>query len=181
MPAFYTVGHSTRTIEAFANLLQTAGVACVVDVRSVPRSRTNPQYNRDSLPARLAQYGIDYVYIAELGGLRGRSREVPEHINAYWQNRSFHNYADYTHSAGFDKGLERLLALGATRTCVIMCAEAVWWRCHRRIIADYLLHHGHEVYHLMGENRIVAARLSAAAMPVAGGKLAYPRSDTSGA
>lgn len=173
-PEFYTVGHSTRTIEAFVKLLQTAGVECVVDVRSIPRSRTNPQYNRDSLPASLAPYGIDYACIAELGGLRGKSREVPEDVNGYWQNQSFHNYADYTHSDAFDKGFAQLLELGARRTCAIMCAEAVWWRCHRRIIADYLLQHGKTVYHLMGEDRIEPARLSEAATPTDSGKLIYP-------
>ncbi|MGH8160851.1 MAG: DUF488 family protein, partial [Gammaproteobacteria bacterium] len=120
-PAFYTVGHSTRTIEAFVTLLQTVGVECVVDVRSIPRSRTNPQYNRDSLPASLASYGIDYVHIAELGGRRNKSQEVPDQVNGYWQNQSFHNYADYTHSEAFEQGFEQLLELGVRRTCVVMC------------------------------------------------------------
>lgn len=177
--AFYTVGHSTRTIEAFVKLLRAAGVECVVDVRSVPRSRTNPQYNRDSLPVSLAPYGIDYVHIAELGGLRGRSREVPEQINAYWHNQSFHNYADYTHSATFEQGFERLLELGARRTCAIMCSEAVWWRCHRRILADYLLQHDKSVYHLMSTERIEPARQTEAATSTSSGKLAYPAPDVS--
>ncbi|MGH8128965.1 MAG: DUF488 family protein [Gammaproteobacteria bacterium] len=172
--AYYTVGHSTRTIEAFVKLLRTADVGCVVDVRSVPRSRTNPQYNRDSLPASLAPYGIDYTHIAELGGLRGKSREVPGHVNAYWQNQSFHNYADYTHSVAFDQGFERLLELGTRHVCTIMCSEAVWWRCHRRILTDYLLQHGEQVYHLMGAARIDPARQTAAVTPIGTGKLAYP-------
>ncbi|MGH8273847.1 MAG: DUF488 family protein, partial [Gammaproteobacteria bacterium] len=143
-------------------------------VRSIPRSRTNPQYNRDSLPASLAPCDIDYAHIAELGGRRNKSQEVPEYINAYWQNQSFHNYADYTHSKAFEQGFEQLLELGTHQTCVVMCAEAVWWRCHRRIIADYLLHQGKQVYHLMGMDRIEPARQTEAATPAGAGKLAYP-------
>lgn len=172
--AFYTVGHSTRSIEAFAKLLRAADVDCVVDVRSIPRSRTNPQYNRDSLPVSLQPYGIDYTHMTELGGRRGKSHDVPEHLNAYWQNQSFHNYADYAHSASFAEGFDRLLELGMRQTCVVMCAEAVWWRCHRRILADYLLQHGEQVYHLMGTDRIDPAHQNAAAVPTSNGTLTYP-------
>lgn len=171
---FYTVGHSTRSIVDFVSLLEAAAVQCVVDVRSVPRSRSNPQYNRDSLPQSLQAYGIDYRYIAELGGLRGKSREVPASANAWWRNTSFHNYADYAQSAAFAAGLAELLALGAQKTSAVMCAEAVWWRCHRRIIADYLIQRGHTVYHLLGTDRIERARQTETARVDEQGRLRYP-------
>src|SRR5262249_49758089 len=129
---FHTIGHSTRTIEEFVALLREAEAALVVDVRTVPRSRTNPQYNRDTLPGALAPVGIGYEHVAALGGLRGRKREVPADVNGFWENASFHNYADYAMGEDFSHGLARLRELGAARRCAIMCAEAVWWRCHRR-------------------------------------------------
>ena len=112
--------------------------------------------------------------MANLGGLRGRSHEVPPEVNAFWDNQSFHNYADYALSDDFAAGLEELLELGAGRRCAIMCAEAVWWRCHRRIIADYLLARGRGVFHLMGSNRVDPARLTPAAT-LADGAITYPR------
>lgn len=130
-------------------MLSAAAVSMVVDVRTVPRSRTNPQYNTDRLPENLAPFGIGYRHIAELGGLRSKARTVPEDVNGFWQNRSFHNYADYALSETFERGLRELLALSASETCALMCAEAVWWRCHRRIIADHLLARGEEVIHLL--------------------------------
>src|SRR5690625_3192308 len=93
---FYSIGHSTRTIPAFVALLRAANVALVADIRTVPKSRTNPQYNRETLPASLAEFGIGYEYLAELGGLRGRAKNVPPSVNGFWENQSFHNYADYT-------------------------------------------------------------------------------------
>jgi uncharacterized protein (DUF488 family) len=169
----YTVGHSTRTIEAFVALLRAGGVETVVDVRSVPRSRTNPQFNPDALAPALAEFQIGHIRIAELGGLRKRSLEVPPETNAFWTNRSFHNYADYALSPDFRAGLAELEALAEERRCAIMCAEAVWWRCHRRIVADYLLADGREVFHLMGDDRVEAAKMTPAAVPAADG-LRYP-------
>ena len=119
--------------------MREADARLVVDVRTVPRSRTNPQYNKETLPETLAQYQIGYEHIAELGGLRGHKREVPAEVNAFWQNASFHNYADYALSESFRQGLAHLREIGHANRCAIMCAEAVWWRCHRRIISDYLL------------------------------------------
>ena len=141
-----------------------AGVALVIDVRSIRRSRTNPQYNAETLPRSLAEFGIGYTPIAELGGRRSRQKSVPPQVNGYWQNRSFHNYADFAMSAEFDVGLRRLLTLSEERSCALMCAEAVWWRCHRRIIADYLLLHGREVLHLMEKGRIEPASMTPAAV-----------------
>jgi uncharacterized protein (DUF488 family) len=169
----YTIGHSTRPLEAFVDILRGAAVRRLVDVRSIPRSRTNPQYNLDSLPAALAGMQIGHEIIDALGGRRGRQKHVPPEINGYWQNQSFHNYADYAMSESFRTGLDRLIALADEAPTAIMCSEAVWWRCHRRIIADYLLHAGRPVLHLMGEGRIEPAKPTPAAVP-RGDALAYP-------
>lgn len=123
---FCTVGHSTRTIEAFVELLKTADVELVVDIRSVPKSRTNPQYNKESLPELLAPFHIAYEQVAELGGLRRKSKEVSAEVNGFWENRSFHNYADYALTDSFHSGLDQLIELGRERRCAVMCAEAVW-------------------------------------------------------
>jgi uncharacterized protein (DUF488 family) len=173
LPPIYTIGHSTRSIEAFVDLLRLAEVRLVADIRSVPRSRTNPQYNLDSLPVTLAEYQIGHVYIRELGGLRQRSREVPDEVNGFWSNRSFHNYADYALSEEFRRGLAELLSLAQETRCAIMCSEVVWWRCHRRIVADYLLVAGRSVFHLMGSDRVEPAKMTPAAR-VAEGGLTYP-------
>src|SRR5213080_3494264 len=136
---FFTIGHSTRPMSEFVDLLKSAQIGVVADVRSVPRSRTNPQYNCDALSQTLGQFAIGYEHIPPLGGLRARAQNVSPSLNAFWENQSFHNYADYALSQSFRCGLARLRALGDERRCAVMCAEAVWWRCHRRIIADYLL------------------------------------------
>lgn len=174
MLPFYTVGHSTRTIEAFVELLQAAKVTLVVDIRTVPRSRTNPQYNKDALPENLAPFKIDYVQIAELGGLRSKNKEVEAQVNGFWQNQSFHNYADYTLTEPFQNGVEQLIALGRQQRCVLMCAEALWWRCHRRIVADHLLARGESVFHLMGKNTIDPAKLTEGAQVQGHGRVVYP-------
>ena len=144
-----------------------------MDVRTIPKSRRNPQYNESVLGSELEPYQIGYTRIAGLGGLRGKSREVSEDVNAFWKNGSFHNYADYALSDEFDAALAKLLELSRTRRCAIMCAEAVWWRCHRRIIADYLLARGETVLHLMGSDRLDPARLTPGAK-VDAGKVTYP-------
>jgi len=172
LPVF-TVGHSTRTIPEFVELLRVGEVARVVDVRTVPRSRHNPQYNLDALPDELAEYQIGHEYIRELGGLRGKAPEVAPEVNGLWRNRSFHNYADYALSEPFRDGLARLIELAEGERCAIMCAEAVWWRCHRRIIADYLLAGGRSVLHLMGPDRAEPASLTPGAVPREGA-VTYP-------
>jgi uncharacterized protein (DUF488 family) len=169
---FFTIGHSTRPVTEFVDLLKGAQIAFVVDVRSVPRSRTNPQYNRDVLPETLARSAIQYEHMAALGGLRAR-QDVPPDVNAFWQNQSFHNFADYALTRAFQSGLARLRALGHERRCAIMCAEAVWWRCHRRIIADYLIAAGESVFHIVGAGRIEPARMTEAAKTCADGSLVY--------
>jgi uncharacterized protein (DUF488 family) len=160
---FYTIGHSTRTIEEFVSLLKEAGVTLVADVRTIPRSRTNPQYNQDVLPHSLAKQGIEYQHLMELGGRRGRQRAVAPDLNAYWQHASFHNYADYALSDSFKLGLARLRVQGREQPCAIMCSEAVWWRCHRRIITDYLLAAGESVLHILAPKHIEPATLTPAA------------------
>ena len=146
----------------------------MADVRTMPRSRTNPQFNADALPAALAPADIGYEHIAALGGLRSRRRDVAEETNAYWENASFHNYADYAMSDDFAAGLARLRELATQAPCALMCAEALWWRCHRRIIADYLLAAGAPVAHIMADGSVVEARLTPGAQRT-GGVLIYPR------
>jgi uncharacterized protein (DUF488 family) len=171
---FFTIGHSTRPIGEFLDLLSQAKVQLVVDVRTVPRSRTNPQYNADVFSQTLRESGIGYEHLAALGGLRGRIQDVPAERNEFWQNQSFHNYADYAASESFRSGLTRLRQWGHDRPCAVMCAEAVWWRCHRRIITDYLIAAGETVLHILGRNHIEPAQMTRAAVPGPEGTLTYP-------
>jgi uncharacterized protein (DUF488 family) len=171
---FFSVGHSSRTIEDFVQLLRFAEVETVADIRSFPNSRSNPQFNRDVLPDRLAAFRLAYVHIPELGGRRGRSRNVPPEANGLWDNQSFHDYADYALSAGFRVGLERLVALGRTARCAMLCSEAVWWRCHRRIVADHLIARGETVFHLMQPGRADPATLTPGAVVRPDRSVVYP-------
>jgi uncharacterized protein (DUF488 family) len=171
---FFTIGHSTRSFAEFVDLLGWQEVKLVVDVRTIPRSRTNPQYNATKLANALSEFEIGYEHIAELGGLRGRKRDVPADVNSFWKNRSFHNYADYAMSDEFRSGMTRLRELGHESTSAIMCAEAVWWRCHRRIIADYLIAAGETVFHIMATSHVAPASLTPGAVLTACGTLSYP-------
>jgi uncharacterized protein (DUF488 family) len=171
---FFTIGHSTRPTEEFIALLKDAEVTLVVDVRTVPRSRTNPQFNSDVLPASLAPQGVAYEHLAALGGLRGRQPGVSPEVNAFWDNASFHNYADYAMSEAFRSSLEELRGMGRASRLTVMCAEAVWWRCHRRIIADYLIAAGEEVFHILGPGHVEPARLTPEARIEPNGSLIYP-------
>ncbi len=177
---FFTIGHSTRPIGAFTDLLQGSEIRLVVDVRTVPQSRANPQFNAAELAEALASIQIGYERIAELGGLRGRQKHVPREVNGYWRNESFHNYADYALGDEFRSGMKRLRAAGQMKRCAIMCAEAVWWRCHRRIIADYLIAAGETVFHILSKARIEPARQTSAARPGPAGTLIYPAGGGSG-
>jgi len=172
----FTVGHSTRTIPEFVDLLRAGAVQLVVDIRTVPRSRRNPDYNLDSLGEALAPWQIGHLRIEELGGLRGKQRDVPPEVNGYWTNQSFHNYADYALSDEYRAGLAQLQDVSRDRRTAIMCAESVWWRCHRRIVADYLLDSGREVFHLMGDSRVDPAKMTPAAERHPDG-LHYPATD----
>ena len=173
---FCTIGHSNRTFEEFTDILRAAKVGLVIDVRSFPRSRSNPDYNIEMLSEQLAKYQIGYHHMPALGGRRKVQREVPDGLNAHWRNRSFHNYADYALSPEFEAALAELLELGGSGRLAMMCSEAVWWRCHRRIITDYLLLDGHEVVHLMGKGREEPAKPTPGAERTPEGKVIYPAS-----
>jgi uncharacterized protein (DUF488 family) len=144
---FFTIGHSVRPLGVFIGLLKDADVRLVVDVRAIPGSRTNPQYNGNTLPGSLSEFHIGYKHIAELGGRRRRQPNVPQATNGFWQNESFHNYADYAMGKDFHAALARLRQLGRSERCAVMCAETLWWKCHRRIISDYLIAAGEAVFH----------------------------------
>ena len=169
----YTIGHSTRSIAEFAALLGESGIERVVDVRAIPRSRTNPQFNRDALPASLAPLGVGYEHIAELGGRRSRSRGAPPSSNTFWRNTSFRNYADYAGTEAFRSGFDRLRELSGERRSAIMCSETLWWRCHRRIISDYLLAEGIPVLHIMAAHKVEPATLTPNAHRLEDGTLVY--------
>lgn len=171
---FFTIGHSTRPIAHFAGLLTSSDVRLVVDVRTVPRSRTNPQYDGDALGQVLSEFQIGYEHIPALGGLRGRRKDVAPAVNAFWNNQSFHNYADYAMTEAFHSGLDTLRERGRAQRCAVMCAEAVWWRCHRRIISDYLIAAGEVVFHILGPDHISQAQLTSAAVPGPDSTLTYP-------
>jgi uncharacterized protein (DUF488 family) len=173
-PTIFTIGHSTRPIGEFVALLQQVAVDLLVDVRSIPRSRTNPQFNADVLPTTLLKAGISYRHLAALGGRRHKKRGSAPSRNAYWQVAAFRNYADYAATDAFRAGLDELRALAHDNCCVIMCAEAVWWRCHRRIITDYLLSQGVPVMHIMGLDKIDPAKLTPGAQSLPDGTLIYP-------
>ncbi|MEJ6490313.1 DUF488 domain-containing protein [Leucobacter sp. USCH14] len=170
-----TVGHSTHPIEEFIELLGEAGVTRIVDIRKLPGSRRFPQFDADALADSLRGAGIAYEREERLGGLRKSTAEVDPGVNAFWRNASFHRYADYATTGEFHSGLQRLLQLTSTDgLSALMCAEAVWWRCHRRIVADHLIAHGVEVGHLMPDGRCSRAELTAGARIGAGATVRYP-------
>ena len=171
---FFTVGHSNRSIEEFIDILRDADIETVVDVRRLPGSRAYPQFDGERLRQSLEEVQIGYELVPQLGGRRGRAGDMPDETNGAWHNRSFHNYADYALSPEFHEGFDRLLALGKERRCAIMCSEAVWWRCHRRIIADYLLAHGEEVHHLMSRTHAEPAVPTKGAVFHDNGSVTYP-------
>lgn len=177
----FTIGHSTRTIAEFVALLHESAVTVLVDVRSIPRSRAMPQFNADTFPAALAAEGITYQHLTALGGRRHHRKGTPPSPNTFWHVAAFRNYADYAETAAFREGFERLLAIAHDARCAIMCAEAVWWRCHRRIIADYLLSRGELVKHIMGPHNVVDAELTVGANLQADGTLRYSAPDDHGA
>ena len=146
----FTLGHSTLPIERFVAVLRAHGIERLADVRTVPRSRRNPQFNADALAESLRTAGIEYVSLRELGGLRKPRADSP---NSGWRNESFRGYADYMQTPEFARGLERLLAMGRDRRTAIMCAEAVPWRCHRSLVADALAVRGVPVVEILGEQR----------------------------
>ncbi|CAN5703469.1 DUF488 domain-containing protein [soil metagenome] len=170
----YTVGHSTRTAGELIEILETYAVTRLVDIRSIPRSRTNPQFNLDVLPATLHAAGISYVHLASLGGRRSKIKGAEADANAGWERQPFHNYADYADTALFHEGLTELVAFAQGETCAIMCAEVLWWRCHRRIVADHVLARGIPVVHIATRERSEPAAMTPFAVVGKAGAIAYP-------
>ena len=165
-----TIGHSNRTLDAFVDLLQRNEISRVLDVRTVPRSRHNPQFNQDALPASLGAQGIAYTHLPGLGGLR---RARPDSPNTGWRNLSFRGYADYMQCAEFADNVQRVVDMARTERCVLMCAEAVPWRCHRSMIGDALLVRGVRVEDIIGTKGRKAHVLTAFAH-VEGTQITYP-------
>ena len=141
-----TIGHSTRPVEEFIDILTAHGVQLVADVRTIPRSRHNPQFNSDALATSLKAFGISYLHMSGLGGLRHAKKDS---LNQGWENASFRGFADYMQTEEFEEGLRELVEAAKEGNTVIMCAEAVPWRCHRSLIADALLVHGIKTQHIM--------------------------------
>jgi uncharacterized protein (DUF488 family) len=166
----YTIGHSTRPVDEFTRLLQIYGITGLADVRTVPRSRHNPQFNAEALAASLPLAGIEYVPMRELGGLRHARKDSP---NGGWRNAGFRGYADYMQTPGFGKALEALMVLGGKRRTAIMCAEAVPWRCHRSLIADALNVRGIPVIEILSETSSRPHKLTPFAH-VEGASISYP-------
>ena len=166
LPPVFTIGHSTHSFEEFAALLAKEGVQRILDVRKLTGSRRFPQFNADALAPALADLGIGYQHIAALGGRRGRTLAKGEPSpNGYWTNESFRRYADYALTDDFAAGMQELRTASQATCCALMCAEAVWWRCHRRIITDYLLLEGREVRHILGKAPAEPASMTPGAKP----------------
>jgi len=173
MAEIFTVGHSDRTIGEFISLLTQQGIEHVLDVRKLAGSSKYPHFNADALAQSLNQSHIGYSHAPKLSGRRPVSKDVDFEVNAWWTNRSFHNYADYALSPDFSAALDQLIELSTQERTAIMCAEAVWWRCHRRIIADHLIARGQKVLHLIDAHEPKPAQLSDGAQ--LSEQLTYPR------
>lgn len=172
-PRILTIGHSTRPIEEFVELLQQHGVERLIDIRTIPRSRHNPQFNGDALATSLASEGLEYAHLKELGGLR---HPRPDSANLGWRNASFRGYADHMQTEEFEEGVRRLLQVCGEKQCAVMCAEAVPWRCHRSLLADALVARGIPVEHILSASRRDAHHLAPFAK-IANGKVAYPKAE----
>lgn len=166
----YTIGHSTRTIEEFTGLLAAQNIRQLIDIRSIPKSRHNPQFMREALEKSLRQSGINYVYLSELGGLRHAAKHS---VNGGWRNASFRNYADYMQTDEFTHGIDALIQLAGQATSAIMCAEAVPWRCHRSLVGDALLLRHIEVLDIISQTSIKKHTLTPFAV-VDGTHITYP-------
>ena len=172
MRTIFTIGHSTRSIEEFIELLDVSSIKQLVDIRTIPKSRHNPQFGQDELMASLKRVGIEYVYMKNLGGLRPKSKDS---VNEAWHNLSFRNYADYMQTDEFNKGLEELIKLSREETTAIMCAEAVPWRCHRSLVADALVIRDIKVCEIIGKSSVRKHALTSFAV-VDESKITYPKS-----
>ena len=172
MTTIYTIGHSTRPIEEFIDLLKSHDITQLVDIRTIPKSRHNPQYGQEMLQQSLEEAGIAYVYLKALGGLRSSSKDS---INDAWRNKSFRNYADYMQTDDFAAGVEELLQLAEDKTTAIMCAEAVPWRCHRSLVSDALLARGVESCEIISASSERPHKMTSFAV-VDGTTITYPAS-----
>ncbi|MEO6203660.1 MAG: DUF488 domain-containing protein, partial [Nitrospirales bacterium] len=166
----WTVGHSTRPIEEFIGLLQTHGIQLLVDVRTIPFSRRNPQFHQEALAHSLGEAGIQYRHMPALGG---RRKSRPDSVNVGWRNQGFRGYADYMQTQEFWNGIEELMDIGHQTPSAVMCAEAVPWRCHRSLIADALVIRGWTVRHIISSSSLKTHTLTPFAKPDAG-RLTYP-------
>jgi len=175
---FTTIGHSNRELAEFLAMLGEAHIDLLVDVRAFPRSRTNPVFNIERLDPVLMRLDIDYRHCPALGGRRKKQSSVGPEVNALWHVQSFHNYADYALSDEFNSAFRDLVGWGDDHRIALMCSEAVWWRCHRRIITDYLLLNGHAVDHLMAPGKIEVAKPTQGACKTDSGKVVYPAPET---
>ena len=169
----YTIGHSTRPLDAFTTLLRDAGVTRVVDVRAFPMSRRHPHFNKDALAIALPAAGLDYRHMPALGGRRHRQHGTPSR-NGLWKVEAFRNYADYAETAAFGSAITQLEALARDQPTAFMCAEAVWWQCHRRLITDYMLARGWTVVHLLAAGQQQRAAMTEGARVHGDGTIEYP-------
>ena len=167
--SIWTIGHSTLSIDDFVERLKSFEVQVLADVRSFPGSRRYPHFNKENLEWSLAAERIEYFHLRELGG---RRRARPGSLNIAWRNESFRGYADYMETADFQKGVARLLEVARARSTAIMCSEAVWWRCHRSMVSDYLKANGVEVIHIMAPGKSEAHPFTSAAA-IVNGRLSY--------
>ncbi len=172
MTTLYSIGHSNRSLAELLALLQANGIEALADIRQFTRSRANPQFNAETFAPALSENGIAYGHIAALGGRR--SSKLKDSPNGLWEHPAFRSYADYALTDAFEGGLAQLLKIAETKRTAMMCAEAVWWRCHRRIVSDYLVARGDAVLHILGEAEPKPAALTPGALVREDGKVIYP-------
>lgn len=170
---FWSIGHSTHTFEAFVSLLRSCRIELLADIRTVPKSRRHPHFHTDALAVALREQDIAYRHLPRLGGWR---RASPDSRNGAWRNASFRGYADYAGTAAFAGALEELRELGLRHRTAMMCSEALWWRCHRRIVADQLTVAGDRVWHIDSQGRLAAHALPGFAVVSPDGSVLYPSS-----
>ncbi|WNM61319.1 DUF488 domain-containing protein [Candidatus Nitrospira neomarina] len=171
----WTIGHSTRPIEELVGLLQSHGIQLLVDVRTIPFSRRNPQFHQETLAQSLREAGLQYHHLPALGG---RRKTRPDSVNVGWRNSGFRGYADYMQTQAFWNGLEELVDIGQQSPSAVMCAEAVPWRCHRTLIADAMVIRGWKVHHIISASSLKTHTLTPFAKPDAG-RLTYPSEGSS--
>ena len=167
----YTIGHSTHTLEEFVAMLKSFNIELLADIRSFPGSRKFPHFNKENLPPSLAENNIEYIHLRNLGG---RRKVNPDSCNTGWRVAAFRGYADYMETENFEKAIKELEQIASEKRVAYMCAEAVWWRCHRSLVSDYLKHNGWTVLHIMGVNKSTEHPYTAPAK-IMNGKLNYSK------